>query len=212
MKVSFSLFATVLTALVAQSSTAYAEFYLSPGQSQELTQCIQKLAQESKTHPPRTVELKVGKSWSCAKVMYYRLGEVGSSETQTIVLPMGTSEPQYLFTKEAWGVTNRIGTAKFAKEGVEYLAFGDGGIEGVLGVPYGIGNGFMWDFLLMAPTGELIAEESIMAGDAKNHIIGAHAPQALATPEHRAYQYSICRPTDVVSQITSVSCFSALGF
>ncbi len=202
---------TVFSVLVGTASFAHAELYLSPAQEQELTRCIHTLARDSKTHPPRTFELKVGQTWSCAKVMYYRTGEVGTSGTQTIVIPMGESEPQYLFTKEAWGVTNRIGTAQFAKDGVDYLAFGDGGIEGTMGIPYGIGNGFMWDFLLMASSGELISEESIMSNDAVNHIIGDHAPQALVTPEHRAYQYSVCRPTEMLSRVTSVSCFSKFG-
>ena len=205
----FILFSVLICGLgTSIAATASEPIEVSANVASRITSCVQNMLKDKASRRPRTSELKLGEDWVCTKILYLKPSEIDSKEMMALVVPYERNSIGYHFQKQGWGVQNSEGSVKSA-DGyiVDYLVFNDGGIDGLLGIPFGIRNGFFMDFLRINPQGELVSEESILDSDIPHYIVSPQAPDALATDRHKVYSYSVCKTKEAVQQNSVFSCF-----
>jgi len=203
------LFSVLMAAfVVSQGVSADNGRVVSPEVGARITGCLQGLLKDSKSHRPTTSDLKLGQEWVCNKILYLKTGSGRSDEMQILVLEHDITPLAYRFQDQDAGFLNTEGSALGSSEGhAEYLPYSTRGMDGLLGIPFGVKNGFFWDFLRMNTQGELVSEESILDDDIPNYIVSGLAPSALATDRHKVYAYSVCKSRTATKESPAFSCF-----
>jgi hypothetical protein len=206
LRLFFVSFLTLSATFSVRSSFAL-DLTPSREKAQVYTDCLRNELTAATTRRPSALDLHFGEDWVCTKLLYLNDGTAPGAGFNVVIVPGGGMPTSYRFKESGRVVLNSEGTALGGRrDATEYMLYKDGGVTGLLGIPYGIHNGFFHDFVRINERGELISEESILYSDIPYSSVSSEAPASLVLDRNVVYSYSVCKTASAFRANADFSC------